>query len=243
MNKCVVLIDYENIYYGKDSTKERLSFDFSIILDALWEDTIDYIEIRLYDGWRTEAHSTQKADRVSAITEQVEAELFPVIKNGRKVFGVINLATSQYGFEFEWENTLAIKSGVHRLSINDKIEQCCDNLSCPIQMISKASKGETVSCPIEACESVNFNKLVRREQKMVDAMIASDMLEYILDEEYNTIAIVSDDTDMFPSLLMASKHKKNSQRLVYITKNNWHLKKYKSLFYNNNIKGIFYGNK
>lgn len=243
MNKCVVLIDYENIYYGKDSTKERLCYDFSAVLDRLWEDDIDYIEIRLYDGWRTDAHYTQKANRVSSIIEQVEAEIFPVIKNGWKAFGSIELATSQYGFDFEWENTLAIKSGVHRLSINDKEadgNRCRDSLSCPIQMISKASKGEIVSCPMETCETVNFNKLVRREQKMVDAMIASDMFEYTLDEEYKTVAIVSGDTDMLPSLLMVSKHKKASKRLVYITKNNWHLKKYDSLFSDNNIIGMLW---
>lgn len=244
MEKSVVLIDFENIFYKKEITKELLCMNLSSMIDNLMlKCEIETIDIRLYDGWRKQARSTQKADVVSSVIEQVEAELFPIVNNKSKIYGKINLAISQYGIDYEWENTLSIKSGVHRLSINNKEMpdyQCCNDINCPLQIISKASKGENVNCPIDVCESVNFNKLVRNEQKMVDAMMGSDLLEFAIDEDYDIVVIASDDMDILPSLLLASRHKAAPTLLLYVTRNKWHLKQYSSLFSKNDIISILW---
>lgn len=197
----------------------------------------------MYDGWRSNARATQKANEVFAIIEQVEAELFPLINDRRKVFGSVSLVMSQYGIDYEWENTLAIKKGIHRLTIkNQELDEkpCSDNTQCPLQMISKASKGELVDCPVGLCESVNFDKLERNEQKMVDAMMGSDLLEYTIEPTFSAIAIVSDDMDVLPSLLLASRHRDDSTNLLYVSKNKWNLNKYKNLYSDNKIKTLLW---
>lgn len=240
MSRAVILIDFDNIYYKVEFSKEKLCMDFSALIDYSLGETadIDSVTLRLYDGWRKDARSTQKADRVSSVIEGVEAELFPIIRNKRKIFGEIVLATSQYGFDFEWGNTLSIKSGIHRLSLKGGSitdNQCGDDSHCPLLMISNASKGKIVSCPIDECKNVNFDKLVRNEQKMVDTMMTCDYLDFAIDKDFEVVAIVSDDVDVLPSLLLASKYKKPSMRLLYIAKNNWHLKQYDFIFSENNI--------
>lgn len=245
MSKSVILIDFDNIYYKKNFSEEKLSLDFGYLVDSIvsLDKNIKTIEIRLYDGWRSNSRPTQKANSVFAIIGQVEAELFPIIYDMKKVFGSISLVMSQYGFDYEWENTLAIKKGIHRLTIKNQEpdeNKCSENSLCPLQMISKASKGEVVECPVGLCENVNFNKLERNEQKMVDAMMGSDLFEYALDSSFSTVAIVSDDMDILPSLLLASKHRENSTNLLYISKNRWNMNKYKNLFSDNNIKTLLW---
>lgn len=102
MEKSVVLIDFENIFYKKEITKELLCMNLSSMIDNLMlKCEIETIDIRLYDGWRKQARSTQKADVVSSVIEQVEAELFPIVNNKSKIYGKINLAISQYGIDYE----------------------------------------------------------------------------------------------------------------------------------------------
>lgn len=243
MSKSVILIDFDNIYYKKDFTKEKLSLDFGFLAECIVSSDvyIETIEIRLYDGWRSNSRTTQKANKVFAIIEQVEAELFPIIHDMRKVFGNVSLVMSQYGFNYEWENTLTIKKGIHRLTIkNQELDErkCSENSQCPLQMISKASKGEVVNCPVGQCESVNFDKLVRNEQKMVDAMLGSDLFEYTVDPSFTTVAIVSDDMDILPSLLLASKHREYSTNLLYVSKNRWNMNRYNDLFSDNKINTL-----
>lgn len=70
---------------------------------------------------------------------------------------------------------------------------------------------------------------------MVDTMMTCDYLDFAIDKDFEVVAIVSDDVDVLPSLLLASKYKKPSMRLLYIAKNNWHLKQYEFIFSENNI--------
>ena len=169
---------------------------------------------------------------------QIEGELFPSIIAGRRMAGSIELAFSQYGIDHEWENTMNLKKGVHRLSIDDSCRdsnQCNDASHCPIHIISKASKGEEVICPIDGCGAVSFDRLVRNEQKMVDTMMGCDMLEYILDEEYGLVAVMSDDIDMLPPLLLSAKHKPQDSILCYFTKNKRNKERYEPLLSNYKI--------
>ena len=81
MSKSVILLDFDNIYYKKTFSKEKLIMDFGYLVDNLVsysDNNIETVEIRLYDGWRSNARATQKANEVFAIIEQVEAELFPL---------------------------------------------------------------------------------------------------------------------------------------------------------------------
>lgn len=246
MSKSVILIDFDNIYYKKTFSKEKLSLDFGFLVDSIVsysDKNVETVEIRLYDGWRSNARATQKANEVFALIEQVEADLFPLLIDRSKIFGNVSLVMSQYGIDYEWENTLSVKKGIHRLTIkNQELDerQCSENAQCPLQMISKASKGESVDCPVGQCESVNFNKLERNEQKMVDAMMGSDLFEYTIDPTFSAVAIVSDDMDILPSLLLASRHRDDSTNLLYVSKNRWNMNKYKNLFGDNKIKTLLW---
>ena len=238
--KSVVLIDFENLFYKRRLTDTLLVETFRDLMKTVvkMSDNLNSIEIRLYDGWRHEMQNTQKADQVMSLLYQIEGELFPSIIAGRKMAGSIELAFSQYGIDHEWENTMNLKKGVHRLSIDDSCRDsshCNDTSHCPIHMISKASKGEDVTCPIDGCGAVSFDRLVRNEQKMVDTMMGCDMLEYILDEEYGLVAVMSDDIDMLPPLLLSGKHKPQDSVLCYFTKNKKNKERYEPLLSNYQI--------
>lgn len=245
MPKVVVLIDFENIFYNRKPTVELLKSNFFPMLDVICEgnDDIEQIDFRLYDGWRSGAHPTQRADMVSSILTEVEQAMFPLLRNKRKIQGTIQLATSLIGIEYEWDNTMRAKTGIHRLAINDscKMRESCLNIDkCPLHLISRASRGEEVLCPIDGCGSIDFSRLVRKEQKMVDAMMGSDLLELGLSSDYNIIVLVTDDTDMYPLLLQSSLHKRSDVRLLYLTLNNWHKKNYSEIFKSTNIETLLW---
>lgn len=239
-NKSVVLIDFENLFYKRKLNDEFLVAIFKDIMKIIanMSNDINSIDIRLYDGWRHERQNTQKADHVMSLLYQIEGKLFPSVVAGRRMAGSIELAFSQFGIDHEWENTMNMKKGVHRLSIDDSCRDsthCNDESHCPIHMISKASKGEEVICPIDGCGAVSFDRLVRNEQKMVDTMMGCDMLEFILDEEYGLVAVMSDDIDMLPPLLLSAKHKPHDSILCYFTKNNKMKERYEPLLSNYQI--------
>lgn len=245
MPKVVVLIDFENIFYNRKPTVELLKANFLSMVDVICDCNadIEQIDFRLYDGWRSGAHPTQQADMVSSILLEVEQAIFPLLRNKRKIQGMIHLATSLIGIDYEWDDTMRSKTGIHRLAINDSCnmrESCLNTDQCPLHLISRASRGEVVLCPIEGCGSIDFSRLVRKEQKMVDAMMGSDLLELGLSSDYDIIVLVTDDTDMYPLLLQSSLHKRGDVRLLYLTSNKWHKKNYSEIFKSTNIETLLW---
>lgn len=209
MSKGVILVDFDNVFYGRVVNAANIKNQLNDFILATLEasDHIENLIIRLYGGWKMNAEYTNEASVVLGLMETVNSELFPYIYNRHSITGDVELATSQYNLDIEWENTLQEKSTRHKLNVRTDIgHQCHHNPDdCPIHLIARATHGHNVPCPLDGCEKINVNMLTRLEQKMVDSMISCDILEYIHDEDCDSIEVVSDDTDLHPALALAGE--------------------------------------
>lgn len=209
MIKGVILVDFDNVFYGRAVTAANIKSqleEFIVASLSLCPQT-ETVLIRLYGGWKMNAQYTSLASRIMGYIETVRSELFPFIFQSRRVQGDIELATSQYNLEIEWDNTFQEKSARHNLNIRqDTTYSCHHNLEhCPLHLVAKATRGYQVLCPIDGCEHIDVSRLIRMEQKMVDGMMTCDILEYTHDEEYQIIEVVSDDIDLHPALALAGE--------------------------------------
>lgn len=210
MSKGVILVDFDNAFYGCEMNGSMIRAQISSFIDQAKDDMTDMeqLEVRLYGGWRGNAVFTQKADILHSEVEVMNSELFPFVLDKHLVHGNVSLVTSLFGVEYVWENTFQEKSGIHRLNVR-KIDgpKCASESSrCPIHLISKATKNRDVMCPVEECGYIDFSQLVRMEQKMVDSMMVCDILEYTKDKEYGLVTVVSDDVDLHPALVLAGQN-------------------------------------
>lgn len=225
MTKGVILVDFDNVFYGKAvntaTIKNQLDDFIVATLEASGE--IENVMIRLYGGWKMNAAYTSEASKVLGCLESVASELFPYIYEGHRIYGGVELATSQYNLGIEWENTLQEKSTRHKLNVKTDAVRHCNHEpeKCPIHLVAKATRGHKVTCPLDGCETLDITQLVRMEQKMVDSMMNCDILEYILDDdsEVKVLEVVSDDIDFHPALALAGERyaeKKGVQILLMV---------------------------
>lgn len=209
MTKGVILVDFDNVFYGRNVTAANIKSqleDFIAASLALCPQA-EAVLIRLYGGWKMNAQYTAQASRIMGYIESVRSELFPYIFQSRRVQGDLELVTSQYNLEIEWDNTLQEKSARHFLNIRQDTTHTCHHNPdhCPLHLVAKATRGHHVVCPIDGCEHIDVSQLTRMEQKMVDSMMTCDILEYTHDEECQLIEVVSDDIDLHPALALAGE--------------------------------------
>lgn len=209
MAKGVILIDFDNVFYGRAVNAANIKNQLDDFIQATLEasEQIENLVIRLYGGWKMNAEYTNEASVVLGCLESVKSELFPYFYKKHRINGDVELATSQYNLDIEWENTLQEKATRHKLKVRTDIgHQCQHNPDeCPIHLVARATHGHHVPCPLEGCERIDVNMLTRLEQKLVDSMMTCDILEYIHDEDCNSIEVVSDDTDLHPALALAGE--------------------------------------
>lgn len=227
MSKGVILIDFDNVFYGRDFNTGVIKSQLDDFIQASLAASpqIDYLTIRFYGGWKMNAAYTAEASKVLGCIESVQSDLFPYIYAGHRVYGEVELATSQYNVGIEWENTLQEKRTRHKLNVKtDTVRHCHhEPEKCPIHLVAKATRGHKVSCPIDGCETLDISQLVRLEQKMVDSMMNCDILEYILDKdsEVQVLEVVSDDIDFHPALALAGERyaEQNGVKLLLMVNN------------------------
>ena len=241
MKKGVIIIDFDNVFYGKDSSSGIKCYIESFIETCISVSrNIETLDIRLYGGWKTNANYTNQASKVLGFLETIKSELFPyIIDQTHRLFGNLELATSQHNLDIEWENTFHEKNAKHFLSVKTDNSRYCNHKQeeCPIQIVAKATRGAQVLCPIDGCEYIDVSQLVRMEQKMVDSMMTCDILEYVHDDDCEVIIVVSDDIDLHPALALAGERyaKKNAVKLVLMVKNQKQIEKYKHVLTPHNV--------
>lgn len=241
MKKGVILVDFDNVFSGGELSPSRVEYRLSQFVDESLQSTpdVEHLEVRLYGGWKCNAAYTQRADIVRGYLEGLNSHLFPVLRDGRRIFGHVNLVTSQYNLDIEWQDTFQEKRGDHRLKVMRDDRHVChqDPSRCPIHMVAAATRNETVTCPNADCDGIDISQLYRMEQKMVDSMMTCDILEYVHgedgdpDDRYTGITVVSDDVDLHPALALAGKHNgiKKQAHLLLLVHNQRKSQRYQSI--------------
>jgi uncharacterized LabA/DUF88 family protein len=204
-----ILIDFDN-YFGSNTIRinsESLEYSFSELVniaESLFKD-IEYIEIRLYGGWFYETSLTKQASIIQQLLPDVR--VFPKVKKGKIIHGSINLVSTLYEIpDFVWHYSYKETNGIKRVRINyDTIDTKCNENrnSCPKFILHKFTEGKDRKCAVNGCENIQKNVFKGIEQKMVDTLIACDVLSFSEDVNLNGLILVSDDQDLLPSLALA----------------------------------------
>lgn len=217
MKTIAVIIDFDN-YFGIDLNKitsEGLQFSFSEIVNLCENKFREFenISIRLYGGWYNEMSLTKQASSLQQLLYHVN--VFPKVQNGKIIHGSIEMVSELYGIpDFRWGHTYKETNGIKHVRIDFDIadELCSNNRSaCPKFILYKFTKSKNKMCPVQGCNNIHKNIFKGIEQKMVDTLIACDILSIADDDMIKGLVVISDDQDHFPSLALAVEKQKVKQ--------------------------------
>jgi hypothetical protein len=242
----VVLIDFDNLFKKDLSSYNENDFFvvFKNIVNEIVFDipNINKINIRLYGGWFKENTLSSKASILVNILAQIN--LFPYIQINplRRIYGSIEIATSLYGINYIWHNTLREKNGLPRLKVNTNLltSICEENKNvCPAKILNKFTKSKNRICSVPGCTTKNKNVFISIEQKMVDTMLSCDLISFCNEIDIKYILLFSDDTDFFPPLALGSHIISESDKKITLAiKNALLLDNYKEILEPFNVEII-----
>lgn len=230
MKTIAVIIDFDN-YFGTDLNKitsESLEFAFSELVNLCEKKfhVFESISIRLYGGWYNEMSLTKQASGLQQLLYNVS--VFPKVQNGRIINGSIEMVSELYGIpDFTWGYTYKETNGIKRVRIDfDKVDDICSNNrdSCPKFILYNITRNKERKCKVEGCNSVHKDIFKGIEQKMVDTLIACDILSFADEDTTKGLVVISDDQDHFPSLALAierqrAKQTRNLEDIILVIQN------------------------
>lgn len=206
-----VLVDFDNVFARQtpDAAQMRslLSRLVGIATD-LWPDTSRTI-VRLYGGWLRDG---TLAPHGSAVQAAVAADRFFPVRHpdGSSILrGEVELTTRLVALpELEWGHTFGERVGLPYVRFRDGggYPLACTLRSgdCPLKQIRRFSSGHSQKCFTAGCDVQNREAFRTPEQKMVDVMLACDVIASAANG--SRILVVTSDLDVLPALAMAAKN-------------------------------------
>jgi uncharacterized LabA/DUF88 family protein len=199
-----ILIDYNNISNIDQNRGPEYVIDKIISkLDNLLIGNHTRLQFRLYDGWYENQSPTRKAQFVSS---EILAR-FPkmvTLSSGPITSRMVVNAELAYSLLVEpgkhLMHTFRRRGYPHDLTCADPVGAGCTFSSCQLAETHTFIKKQV--CPNSGCGMRPEDILGRSEQKLVDTMLAVDLLCLKLQGE-KVAAIVSSDDDMWPSIRTA----------------------------------------
>jgi uncharacterized LabA/DUF88 family protein len=200
-----ILIDYDNL--NEDKKRKGL---LDLTTRALMSKPLPTrktggrCEARIYGGWYEATALTQLAQQI--ITEVVRD--FPAILPFRNMEGVSGKlsVSAELARSLEAEpahhlfNTFRQKSPPRSLKCVHPSTRGCSEPDCPLRTLPRLF--ETEQCPKDGCSIQLQDLLFRREQKLVDTMLACDMI-HAARLKCDYIILVSSDDDLLPAIRVA----------------------------------------
>lgn len=204
----VLLVDFDNVCHHLELSTDVLTAEINrwLALAVGVVPNVAAVSIRLYGGWLQEGSLTKVG---SKLLTGIPGDFFPVVDSSagvdRILRGSIELATRLVRVpQIEWGHTYQEKRGLPRLRMAEKPrpDACQDHESCPIDQIQRISRRRDRECHIDGCSVRNESAFLLREQKMVDTLMACDLIEYAR-QGVHTI-VMSNDLDLLPSVATAA---------------------------------------
>lgn len=225
-SKDVILIDFDNFFKKEifNYSDSELEYILIRIIDKVLKKTPDVlnISIRLYSGWYEDEQLSKKASLAMQLFSKIS--IFPIIlrNQNRIIHGDIEFATELLEIpNFKWFHTFKERAGIPHLRINkEKINSSCNSAKelCPIHILSSFTKSKTRICKAPNCNNLQKDVFITREQKMVDTIIACDIISLFEDSEIHSIFLISDDMDHLPALAFGSiKNKKTKNAYLFLS--------------------------
>ncbi|MCR9249411.1 MAG: hypothetical protein NXI20_03275 [bacterium] len=203
----VAIVDFDNVlgdYFDIENQTSLISAINEIISVCLKVHETDFILIRLYGGWYNNGLLTNRAS--SILQALGSSNFFPIKKkNGKICRGKVDLAGSLHAIpDMIWPDTYTRRKGLSHIRIdNEALEKHCiqDRPNCPAHILRKFTKTKNKKCPSEGCEAINKDAFVVGEQKMIDTMMSTDIIDLAGIDQVGKLCIFSDDTDLIPPTL------------------------------------------
>ena len=220
-NTIVAVVDFDNVlgdYFDVSNYELLISSVNGIIQEiAKFSDGEFYI-VRLYGGWYSSGILTKRA---SDIAQNLGTGTFFPKRRGDKIYrGRVELAVSLNSIPNAiWPDTYTRRKGLSHIRIeNEILDQHCiqDRNLCPAHTLRKFTKTKNKMCPVEGCSALNHKAFVVGEQKMVDTMIATDIIDFAVSREVSKVCVFSDDTDLLPPVLYTSMNHPSKIELFII---------------------------
>ncbi len=200
-----LLIDYDNL-----SELHKSSGILDIATKVLMQLPKDISEIRgrcsirIYGGWYEEQNMTNLAQSLSV---SIQSDFPVIIRIPTKQNGSLALTTNAELARAMVEepshhlfNTYRKKGRPANIRFLKPEEVSCTNTECSLLIAKKLLR--TGKCPSKNCSVSRTDLVYRNEQKIVDTMLACDLL-YYAQLGCNHIMLVSGDDDFLPPLRTA----------------------------------------
>lgn len=196
-----ILVDYNNVHdvdrrHGLKFVVDRILAEIPPAFLAKHR----RLTIRLYDGWYDARQHTQHANTILASINNV----FPYIWHPsstvplHKILINVELAKGLYAEPGKWLiHTFRPRSGQSNVACRDAPAAGCKAATCALAGMHRFF--QTQQCPDNQCQVTPADFLVRNEQKLVDTLLATDLLTLHTrgDQE---VAVVSSDDDFWPPI-------------------------------------------
>lgn len=218
--KAAVLIDFDNYVkteHGSSAIAQSNALIAQIVSELLRTSPgIDQVEVRLYGGWLQDGNLTRRASEV--LLEIGQCDLFPLLSPQTKqiVRGTVELAYAIRALpHVRWPGTYRTKNGHPPVRLaSEPIDTHCQRASadhCPIRIYKRFVKRPRKLCPVDSCTVTNVAAFQVYQQKMVDTMLACDLIAFAMGESTEHLILCSDDVDLLPALLMSSSYANTAQ--------------------------------
>lgn len=210
MERGIVLLDFNNVFTGDLASISSNDIEAKLMVpirEMLSDNAnINRIDIRVYGGWYQQGSLTDKASTAFTLLGGIDCAI-PLQNSGRWVRWGIENVISAYGTNHFWDNTYRQKNGLPRILVNTDAqrERCgIDKSHCPVEIVKKISKAPRKICPVDNCTLKAEDIFQTFGQKMIDTMMACDILTIAEEPETDAIAVMTDDVDMLPALVVSA---------------------------------------
>jgi len=195
-----VIIDYNNIRAAV--RKRGLKYIAEEIALRLGESAVGKygrLHLRLYDGWFSSQNPTQSAQTTSAEVQRDFPTVVTVPSTNGKVVRAVVAAELAYSLHCDPNNhiwhTFRQRVGQANVTCKSPVSSGCRSKTCALASIPTFFSNK--QCPEAGCLVTPENLLVRNEQKLVDSMMATDLMSFHLSSQ-EELVIVSSDDDLWP---------------------------------------------
>jgi hypothetical protein len=233
-----ILVDFCNLYNRElqsdalDNAWVKCALNEIVGLAIKAASETDDLKVRLYGGWIENGTDTKHASLLMGGGDI--QSFFPIVRSpgGSILRGNIELArTILCAPAATWFSTQKVRKDIPRLILSPEFRAagCSETRDeCLFRRIAHVTRRNR-RCPKSNCGFRTGEVFMTTEQKMVDTMMACDILHLATGTERCTIIMVTDDTDIIPALVMAGTTNQYGHRMVWIVRNGQHEQQYRAL--------------
>jgi hypothetical protein len=207
-----VLVDYDNVEFAEPILARAGLFTlFSQLVAVVGprrKTVPERCRIRLYGGWFEKENITRKAERLIADIDGTFPMPMVWGKQGAENQAEKNKCLTQVEMAYSLEahpgrhlfRTVRERRVDTRIECDTTYFDACQEEWCPMRDVAEFL--EKQKCPMHDCTVSQADVLWKREQKLIDTMITSDLI-FLASKGHKDLVVVSSDDDIWPGVRTA----------------------------------------